>query len=252
MLAASRRLTVVSWAAGASAGEPRESAEIPYSTALQRLARIVIRGVSQPMPHITNTLAPERTPGATLPDSAQGGDERAASRRLKLQTVVFTRHGRLYAVPISRVLAVVLHNEATWLFPLPGQRELGIEPCCTLMRLVDLGRAPDAVAPRAPLHEQQILICHDDESVVGFLIDEIHGMRKLRWTEVRPLDGGRHRCSPAYAVGLTSLGCQPVTVISLGERAEESLTPMPGRPSLRHPDQDPGALRAGGDTHAAR
>jgi chemotaxis signal transduction protein len=251
MLAASRPLTAASWAAGRFAGEPRGFAEIPHSAARSRLARIVIQSVSQPMPHHTQTLAPERAPGASVPDPGHG-DERAASRRLKLQTVVFTRHGRLFAVPISRVLAVVLHNEATWLFPLPGQRELGIEPCCTLMRLVDLGRAPDAVAPRAPLHEQQILICHDDDSVVGFLIDEIHGMRKLRWTEVRPLGGGQHRCSPAYAVGLTSLGCQPVTVISLGERAEESLTPMPGRPSLRHPDQDPGGLHAGGDTHAAR
>jgi chemotaxis signal transduction protein len=201
------------------------------------------------MPHDIPTIDPERTTGAAVPDPGHG-DERAASRRLKLQTVVFTRHGRLYAVPISRVLAVVLHSEATWLFPLPGQRELGIEPCCTLMRLVDLGRAPGAVAPRAPLHEQQILICHDDESVVGFLIDEIHGMRKLRWTEVRPF--GAHRCTPSYAAGLASLGCQQVTVLSLGERAEESLTPSTGRPSLRRPDQDPGALRAGADTHAAR
>lgn len=169
----------------------------------------------------------------------------------KLRTVVFRRGGRLYAVPIARVLSIVLRSQANWLFPRSGECPGSIEPCCSLMRLVDVAGSTDAGAAAA--EDQQILVCHDEDAVVGFLIDEIHGLKQVCWSAARASDGQRAPGAPGRPLGEVNLGGRSATLICVGDgRADRPLTRAFGRPSPRRPDRSPGDPRAGGDRHAAR
>jgi hypothetical protein len=186
------------------------------------------------MPH--HDLPPDPTP---FPTAADGS----------VHTVTFLRHGRLYAVPSEGVLEVILGCDRSRLFPLVRAQDDPSEPCCARLRVVD--PCHDAAAPSAAAgSDQQILVCRDDRSVVGFLIDEIQGLKRMRWTSIRPAAGPARE----HVIGVATVGFQLVTL--LGVEAEAGAVVSPSR-RLRQPgpETDPGrpaAPREAGDTRAAR
>lgn len=228
-----------------------------------RLAWNVISAPSNHMPHDAPTPDEFRISldgsfdrsGAMSEGTTDANEDppQTAEPPTMVHTVTFLRHGQLYAVPVDRVLSVILYSETSRLFPLAQCQTHAFEPCCTRMRVVEVGRPTDGETTTA-LRDQQILVCHDACTVVGFLIDEIHGLKKMRWSAIRPLVENQLRRSAEHIFGVVNIGHRSAMLVDVGDGdlAEERFKRKSDRLPRQRPDQAPGAPRAGADTHAAR
>ena len=130
----------------------------------------------------------------------------------EIEIMKFNICGDTYGINVAKVREIILSEP---LKPMPGAHEMveGIfKPRNKVLAVIDLPRY--ITGEKQEKHEKDLfLITYFNKMDIAFRVDEVLGIERLSWTQVKPIDKTLHNGETGMATGIAEIGDDFVVVL---------------------------------------